>query len=484
MPKRHSRAAQLAVVAALLLVGAPMGLIGIFGAADGGSATAAISPSAAPSAFALGTIPEIDLNAFEEASNLVCPAMPWQDLAANVYWQDRSYDPSVVNSIGAAGIMQFMPSTWSEYSSGAYAAVMTLAEEHGGANPPTPLDPVDASFAAAADVCANGAATDLVDAWGAYAGGCPAGVPVGSTDPSSTDPADCGPTYGELVVNTAQAYSTTLATTSGSATGEEIVALAEQQIGVPYVWGGASPSAGFDCSGLVQYVYGQAGVNVPRTSEEQFTIGTPVASLADAIPGDLIFYVGEGDGGTTTAPGHVAIYAGDGEMVQAPETGEDVDLVPVATGWVGIRRVITSGLLSSPGNTASTPGTVQLDSTPSATQQVIASAASSELSTRCPDSACSAQLTFALAAAGVSTAGTIASLAQLSPVVAAGTPIVAGDVVLYGTASLSTPSLAGIVLPNGKVAVASGGTFASMALGSPPASIDGLIYLGARAPGA
>jgi cell wall-associated NlpC family hydrolase len=111
-------------------------------------------------------------------------------------------------------------------------------------------------------------------------------------------------------------------TTTGSPpSGAQVVAEAQQFLGVPYVWGGSSPQ-GFDCSGLVQYVYGQLGVNLPRTSEEQATAGTAVDGLADAQPGDLLFFAGSD--GTAASPGHVGIYIGNGQMIDAPETGEDV----------------------------------------------------------------------------------------------------------------------------------------------------------------
>ena len=66
----------------------------------------------------------------------------------------------------------------------------------------------------------------------------------------------------------------------GSASGSAIVAEAAKQIGVPYVWGGTSPTQGFDCSGLVQYTFSQLGISLPRTAAQQEQVGTPVASLA------------------------------------------------------------------------------------------------------------------------------------------------------------------------------------------------------------
>ena len=105
---------------------------------------------------------------------------------------------------------------------------------------------------------------------------------------------------------------------------------AASQIGVPYVWGGETPlpdpDAGFDCSGLVQWAYGQAGIVLPRTAQAQFDAVTPVPA-AQAQAGDLVFW---NDG--TTAVEHVAIYVGAGIVLQAPSTGSVVSYAPLWSG--------------------------------------------------------------------------------------------------------------------------------------------------------
>lgn len=114
---------------------------------------------------------------------------------------------------------------------------------------------------------------------------------------------------------------------SGSATGtgDAAVAAAESQLGVPYVWGGESPGVGFDCSGLTQWSWGQAGVPIPRTSEQQYAT-VPHVSLSDLQPGDLLFYYNLDGTGTVD---HVAMYVGSGPygsqtIIQAPYTGATV----------------------------------------------------------------------------------------------------------------------------------------------------------------
>jgi cell wall-associated NlpC family hydrolase len=145
----------------------------------------------------------------------------------------------------------------------------------------------------------------------------------------------------------AEAMGTTAATgTSGSA----VVSDAQKYLGVPYQWGGTDPATGLDCSGLVQRVYEDLGVQLPRTSEEQAQIGTPVSSLADAQPGDLVFFAGSD--GTPSSPGHVGIYVGNGMMIDAPHTGTDVQVQPVGDP-VAIRRVLSPAATVSAGGGSS-----------------------------------------------------------------------------------------------------------------------------------
>jgi peptidoglycan DL-endopeptidase CwlO len=103
---------------------------------------------------------------------------------------------------------------------------------------------------------------------------------------------------------------------------------AESRLGMPYVWGGDGPFD-FDCSGLVQWSLAQAGVVMPRVAADQALTG-PQVPVSRLEPGDLLFYHTD-----PTAPGyisHVAIYLGDGEMIQAPMPGLDVEIVPASFG--------------------------------------------------------------------------------------------------------------------------------------------------------
>jgi len=115
-----------------------------------------------------------------------------------------------------------------------------------------------------------------------------------------------------------------------STLGGQAVAIAERYLGVPYVWGGASPS-GFDCSGLVMYVYSQLGVSLPHNAAAQY-YSLPHVSESDLQPGDLVFFDGLN---------HVGIYIGGGSMIHAPHTGTVVQISSLSGGgsYYGAARV-------------------------------------------------------------------------------------------------------------------------------------------------
>jgi cell wall-associated NlpC family hydrolase len=111
-----------------------------------------------------------------------------------------------------------------------------------------------------------------------------------------------------------------------------VVGIAMQYLGVPYVWGGMSPS-GFDCSGFIAYVYAQVGVSLPHHAASQYGYGTPV-SRSDLQPGDLVFFNGLG---------HAGIYIGGGQFIHSPHTGDVVKITSISgwytDTWVGARRL-------------------------------------------------------------------------------------------------------------------------------------------------
>jgi len=115
-----------------------------------------------------------------------------------------------------------------------------------------------------------------------------------------------------------------------------VVGIAMRYLGVPYVWGGASPS-GFDCSGLVMYVYAQVGVSLPHNTVAQWDYPNDVSvPRSELQPGDLVFFAGLG---------HVGIYVGNGQFIHAPHTGDVVRIDSLGEGWYsseydGAKRIL------------------------------------------------------------------------------------------------------------------------------------------------
>jgi peptidoglycan DL-endopeptidase CwlO len=137
--------------------------------------------------------------------------------------------------------------------------------------------------------------------------------------------------------------------TGGTASESAVVAEAQKYLGVPYLWGGTDPTKGLDCSGFTQLVYGNVGIDLPRVSAQQATAGQPVASLAQARPGDLVFF----DHSSSRAGiDHVGIYIGNGKMVAAPQPGEAVKVQDVGNPAV-IRRVLPAQATTTAGVTGS-----------------------------------------------------------------------------------------------------------------------------------
>ena len=133
-------------------------------------------------------------------------------------------------------------------------------------------------------------------------------------------------------LSTTSSAAASVPTPPASDTGADIAEYSLNFIGYPYLYGGTSPS-GWDCSGFVQYVFAQFGVSLPRTSGAMMSVGSPVGSLAEAQPGDII-----------ASAGHAAIYIGNGMVMNAMDYGAGTNTAAVA--WVfpgggyAIRRVV------------------------------------------------------------------------------------------------------------------------------------------------
>jgi cell wall-associated NlpC family hydrolase len=240
--------------------------------------------------------------ALDQGAATTCPGLPWSVLAAiGTVESDsgRSTAPGVAsgaNAAGAEGPMQFEPATFA-----AYAAVGP-----GGVSPPSPYDPVDAVYTAAAMLCADGAGS---------ASGLRGAVFAYNHDGG----------YVNTVLTLSLAFGEDPTVNVGVVAA---LSFAGRQLGTSYLWGGTGPG-GFDCSGLSQAAFARAGVTLPRVAQDQFSAGPSLAVGATVQPGDLVFF-GTGPNGID----HVGIYVGSGLMVDAPHTGA---LVRVETaGWTDL----------------------------------------------------------------------------------------------------------------------------------------------------
>jgi len=283
------------VLAVVVIAAAAGGLVSLVAA---GSTLA--SSSVVPSPQALSDIPTGYLQTFEAAA-ATCPGLPWSVLAGIGRAETNFGADTQTSSAGAVGPMQFLPATFAAYDA---------PVPPGGATPPSPLDPTDAIYAAARDLCANGAkdGADIPGAIYAY---------------------NHSKAYVAEVLSYAAAYSAPAPTSAApTPAAAEAVSYALAQIGTPYRWGGETPGVGFDCSGLTQAAWAAAGIAIPRTSEAQWS-GLPHVPLDQLQPGDLVFFnPGEFIAGL---PGHVGIYIGGDEMVDAPHTGATVRIENLAT---------------------------------------------------------------------------------------------------------------------------------------------------------
>jgi cell wall-associated NlpC family hydrolase len=252
----------------------------------------------APTALAMQDIPANYL-AWYMAAAQTCPGLPWSVLAGIGKVESnhgRSTLPGVrsgANRAGAEGPMQFLPGTFAKYAVNADPGSLL-----------TPYDPADAIYAAARMLCADGAR-----------GGTRAGIQQAIFDYNHAD----------WYVAEVLAWAVRYATPAGTGAVATAITFAEAQMSKPYCWGGQGPAC-FDCSGLVFAAYAAAGIHIARTTYQWQQDG-PQIPLSQIQPGDLLFSAGAD--GTPANPGHVVMYLGSGQVIQAPETGQDVQIDPL-----------------------------------------------------------------------------------------------------------------------------------------------------------
>jgi cell wall-associated NlpC family hydrolase len=297
-PGRVVAAGAAALIALVVMVGAAAG--GALGGILGGTGADIL-----PTTAALAAIPGGYLSLYQQAS-ATCPGLSWTVLAA-IGTVESSNGTSTLpgvqagaNWAGAEGPMQFEPATFAQYDE---------PVPPGGADPPSPYDPTDAVYAAARDLCANGARNDadLEAAIFAY---------------------NHSAAYVAQVLDLAQSYGEAVSANGPlSAAAATALAYAESQLGTPYQWGAEDPGVAFDCSGLTQAAYAAAGVTLPRTAQAQYDFGPQLPPGIPLQPGDLVFF---GSGPTRVT--HVGIVVNpSGEMIDAPYTDADVRVEPLPT---------------------------------------------------------------------------------------------------------------------------------------------------------
>jgi len=259
--------------------------------------------SGGPSMLALADIPPVYLALYMGAAP-TCPGLPWGVLAGIGKVESdhgQSHVPGVhsgANYAGAEGPMQFEPTTFTRYA---------IDGDHDGKF--SVYDPADAIFTAAAMLCANGAA---------------------SVTPAGIRQAVFAYNHSGAYVTDVLAWTARYTAPAASHVAAAAIVFALRQVGKPYRWGAAGPDA-YDCSGLVFAAYAAAGIRIARTTFGWRQDG-PQVPLSQIQAGDLLFSAGSD--GTPASPGHVVMYLGGDQVIQAPRSGEDVQVDPLSLAGV------------------------------------------------------------------------------------------------------------------------------------------------------
>jgi cell wall-associated NlpC family hydrolase len=290
-----------ALAAATVALPLTVVLLAAAGQANPAQAGNAAGLGGTPTALARQDIP-VGYLAWYTAAAQTCPGLPWSVLAGIGKIESdhgRSHLPGVrsgANSAGAQGPMQFLPATFAQYAVNADPG-----------HPLTPYDPADAIYAAARMLCSDGArggtGTGIQQAIFAY---------------------NHATWYVTAILTWAIRYAASSAAPVAGAAATAIT-FAKAQLGKPYCWGGTGPAC-FDCSGLVFTAYAATGIHLARTTFQWQQDG-PQVPLSQIQPGDLLFSAGSD--GTPANPGHVVMYLGADQVIQAPQTGENVQIDPL-----------------------------------------------------------------------------------------------------------------------------------------------------------
>jgi cell wall-associated NlpC family hydrolase len=315
------------------------GFVVVLGSAAGSTPSAGLT-------LKTSAVPDASLVPWLGQAGALCPQVSAALLAAQID-QESGWDPNDISAAGAEGISQFMPGTWPSWD-----------EPPAVGGPDTPFVPADAIMAEGRYDCALAqAVAGIAAATGddvtslllaAYNAGPEAVIAADGVPPFPETEAYVAAVLADLVI-----YAEELASPGGSSFAQAEITAAEGWLGTPYSWGGGtyegpslgigtgSTTVGFDCSGLVMYAAYQASVGsvaLPHSSELQVTMGQAVTTgtgaqvLASGLlqPGDVIGFYNLDDDDQWD---HIGIYIGNGDMIDAPETGGFVRVDNLATSY-------------------------------------------------------------------------------------------------------------------------------------------------------
>ncbi|WP_438297858.1 NlpC/P60 family protein [Streptomyces sp. HUAS TT7] len=335
------KAGFLAAAAAAAAV--PLAAIGLILAAAGAGASGPSLGGAGGAGLKLAAMPESGrmYASWYTKSARQCPQLTPALLAAQDY-HESNFDPTIVSPAGAVGIAQFLPGTF-----------QTWGEDSDGNGIARPTDPGDAIMAQGKFMCdliaraekSGYSGTPIELALAGYNAGWGNVIKFHGVPPASWAGSETY-TYVHEIIETAQKWSAAAGISGlGTGSGPDAVRRAATQLGLPYSWGGGSPegpgrgfcdgtngysggscsasvTVGWDCSSLTQYAWWPS-LKLPRTAADQYAATASRPVTRDALqPGDLLFWSKGGPG----AIYHVALYAGNGQILSAPRTGKNVEL--------------------------------------------------------------------------------------------------------------------------------------------------------------